>query len=330
MKKFEKTAVWLLIAFAALSVYTFLHEGGHAVAALVQGGQLTAFSINFFNLSAHAGINGNFSPAGTAWVNLGGMALPLLVWLAGSAAAPRRASPVTELIKLMSTLIVLSTLLAWVAIPFFYLAGNPPPTDDVTLFIKHSGIPPLLLAGLALLVYLGGWVFYSRRSVGLRAAFALLSDPLPWDAALIRPAIIRICAVSALVWAVTFSLSLALPGETFRLPIARPTDYHPVAQVDLSQAEFQNRTLAGFTLTAPARPGIFVEVRDIHTPYLDLRLLGPDGFERVILHGEEYFTSADTAWLRPETDLPSGKYRVVLNSRPSPGQITVFLQAVSQ
>lgn len=330
MKTWHKTIIFLLIALFTLSSYTFLHEGGHALASMLQGGRMTAFSINFFTLNAYVGLDDQLSGLGRAAMNISGMALPVVLWFLFMALAPRRASPVVELLKLMSALIVLSTLLVWIAIPFFYLAGNPPPGDDVTQFLQNSGMPPLLLAGLALLVYAGGWLVYARRSVGLRSAFLLLRDPSPWERGTVQTPLLAMAAGLMLVWGSTLGLNLFLPGEA--APSERltkpPADYALVNKVDLNQGDLQDVELARFTLTQPGGPGIFLEVRNINTSYIDVRLLGPNGYDQVVLHGEGYFSALDTPYMAPDTALPPGEYRLLLNSRQSPGTLAVYLQRI--
>ena len=324
MKPSGKIWIGLLVTFAAISAYTFLHEVGHAAAALAQGGRLTAFSINFFDFSAHAGYAGDFSPARTALIGLSGAVLPLLVWVVVMAATARRSNPVAEWLKFISTMIVAGSLLAWVILPFFYLAGNPPAGDDVTRFLRGSGMPPLLLAALSSAAIAGIWTRYARQSGGLRAALQLVRDPQPWDPAQVRRPLTTVGVVTALIWMVSLGLNLVLPGDAG----GPPRDYVQAAQVDLSQTVQQDAIVVEFHLDAPGGPGLFVEVRDINTRYFDLRLTGPDGYEQVVLHGESYFTNRDTVWLPPDEALAPGDYRLVLNSQPSPGVLSIYLQPV--
>ncbi len=46
----------MFILVFVLFTYTFLHEGGHALAGLFFGQALTEFDVNFLNLSAHVGM----------------------------------------------------------------------------------------------------------------------------------------------------------------------------------------------------------------------------------------------------------------------------------
>lgn len=80
-------------------LYTFLHEGGHALVILLSGNAITAFNLNFFDLSAHVEMTGQFPPAGAALNYLAGVALPLLLWAVFMAVAPRRMNVVMEMIK---------------------------------------------------------------------------------------------------------------------------------------------------------------------------------------------------------------------------------------
>jgi hypothetical protein len=161
--------VVLLLVFMGvfvLTLYTFLHEAGHAAAGLFYGGSLYSFSVNFLNASAHVGIAGQFTAVQRSLINLAGAALPLVVWIIFLLAVPRRANPVLELLKTISSAGVLGSLLTWILTPFLYLSGAAPAGDDVTQFLNNSHIHPVLAAGAALAVFISGAVLFVQRSSG--------------------------------------------------------------------------------------------------------------------------------------------------------------------
>src|SRR5690349_9034665 len=83
------TGIVLLLTLFVLVTYTFLHEGGHAVVGLLMGGTVTAFNLNFLNLSAHVGIEGDFTTFQNCVISLAGVSLPLLIWGVLVSLAPR-------------------------------------------------------------------------------------------------------------------------------------------------------------------------------------------------------------------------------------------------
>jgi hypothetical protein len=147
-------------------VYTFLHEIGHALVGIYHGGQLASFSINFLDASAHTGISGLFTASQRSQINLSGPAMPLLMWLVFILFAPKRANPVLELVKTISSAGVLGSLLPWILVPLVYSSGGAPPGDDVTQFLRNTGMSPLLLSGLTLGLFALGAAVFVRRSSG--------------------------------------------------------------------------------------------------------------------------------------------------------------------
>jgi hypothetical protein len=166
-RRIQKIFLFLVLAVFCLFLYTFLHEGGHALAGVLAGAKLTGFNINFLDFSAHVSLIGEFTPAEKVANTLAGPGLPLLVWLVFILAVPKRTNFALESIKLAGTMMFLSTLLAWVVLPLVYLSGDFPP-DDVTDFLIHSGAVPLGVTIAALGAYAGGWLLFMRKIDGLR------------------------------------------------------------------------------------------------------------------------------------------------------------------
>jgi hypothetical protein len=323
LKALQKTLIFLFLCLAILSLYVFLHEGGHALAVVVQDGQLTEFDLN--PLNAHVNFYGNLTPSGRAVMNISGASLPLLVWFAWMLAMRRRDNPAVESVKLVAMMGVLNTLLVWMIIPFLYLGGNAPAGDDVTHFLDNSGMHPLMLAAGALLVYILGWLLYSRRSVGLVKTFFLMRDPAPWEPGHVRAPIIWGGLIMILVWGTAIALKTGLPGAAAQI-VEPPAGYVRAAHIDLNTGDFDDFELAHFTLSSPGGPGIFLEIHDIDTSFFEVRLVGSNAYEKVILRGEGYSTTLDTARLDPDPTLPAGEYELLLTSRQSPGTLTIYIQ----
>ena len=317
----------LLLLFVILFVfftYTFLHEMGHAIAGLFFGQTLTEFDVSFWDFSAHVGMaGGKLTQSQLAIQSAAGAALPLAVWTIFISLIPRKASFTLEVLKLLSSMDVVNTLLVWIILPILFLFGRAP-SDDVTYFLRYSQMPPLLLALTALVLYIGGWMLFLSKIDGLRNEFLLLSTTeakiLTAGTRLTVPVMTGIMAFGALF---AFLLNLSAVKNPVEV-LSPPADYAPVAQIDLSAREYSSQVLADFSLDEPAYAGIFIIVRDINTSYFDLRVMSPDGFTSTVLHGEGYRADQDGGlW---EENLPPGKYQLVLTSHQSPGTASVYLR----
>ena len=172
----QKAVLFLVLALFCLFLYTFLHEGGHALAGALAGAKLTGFNINFLDFSAHVSLTGELSRSEKAVNAAAGVGLPLAVWLAFILAVPKRTNFALECIKLAGTMMFLSTLLAWVILPLVYVSGEFP-SDDVTDFLIHSGAAPLGVTVAALGAYAGGWLLFVRKIDGLRHEAGQLRGP---------------------------------------------------------------------------------------------------------------------------------------------------------
>jgi hypothetical protein len=311
----------LFIFLFVLFAYTFLHESGHAIAGFLFGQTLTEFDVNFLNLGAHVGMTGNLTRSQITIQSVAGEGLPLLIWFVFISIVPRRASFSLEVLKLFVSMIVLNTLLAWIVIPILSLFGNAP-SDDVTTFLRYSQIPPLLLTFIALVVYVRGWVYFLSKIDGLQNEFLLFHiTNLKTLATGTRRTVPVMAGILALCILLTFLLNTSAQKSS---PPAASQDFVSIAEIDLSGQSYSGETLAKFELKEPANVGVFVIVRGIDTTYLDLSVVGSDGYSSIVLHGEGYSAYQDSgSW---KETLPAGTYRVVLTSHQSPGTASVFLK----
>ncbi len=313
----------LFIFLFVFFMYTFLHEAGHALTGLLFGQSLTEFDVSFWDLSAHVGMNGGeLTQAQLAIRAVAGASLPLIVWTIFISRVPRKAGFSLEVLKLLSSVTVVNTLLVWILLPILYLLGNAPP-DDVTNFLRFSRMPPLLLSVIALILYVRGWSLFLSKIDGLRSEFLLFrttdSRTLLDGAGKTIPAMAGLMAFCVLT---AFALN-GFAGATAVDPFSPPPGFGLAARIDLSTQPYANETLAQFTLTEPTLMGVFLTVRDINTSYFDLSVTEPNGFSSTVLHGEGYRAERDGGlW---EENLQPGTYRIVLTSRQSPGNISLYI-----
>jgi hypothetical protein len=317
-----------LILFVALFVfftYTFLHEGGHALTGALFGQSLTEFDVSFWDLSAYVGmVGGELTRTQLAVRAVAGAGLPLIVWTVFISLVPRRSNFTLEALKLISSMAVVNTLLAWIVLPILFFLEKAPP-DDVTNFLRYNQMPPLLLTFIVSILYAGGWVLFLSKINGLRNELLLFSITDRERLSAGAQKTISILASLMVICVVTAFALNGLAGRNSFNTFSPPQDFTPIAQLDLSKQPYPSVTLAQFTLDEPTYVGVFIVVRETNTTYFDLSVTGADGYSSVVLHGEGYNSFQDGGlW---EENLPAGTYQVVLTSHQSPGTVSVYIKA---
>lgn len=143
-KKMGLLLKMLLAVFIGVILYIFLHEGGHALVAVLCGAKITSFSI----IGAHTGsIEGNFTQTTSSLLKLAGMLLPIIFsacyLLIGF--NKNREGEFYRIISMFFWLIPAGSLLAWIFVPIAFMTGNTENPDDVIQFLNVSGIHPLIV-----------------------------------------------------------------------------------------------------------------------------------------------------------------------------------------
>lgn len=148
-----KTVATLLVFLFLVYFYTLLHEGGHALVGIMYGGRLDSFVLGF---NAHVRINGaNFTQIGESLFNAAGVLLPAIFLAVALIFYNRKVKNIIyHYIYAIISIMILGSFLAWVSIPVISLFATPPAGDDVSKFIKVSGLNPLLISFTALLLML--------------------------------------------------------------------------------------------------------------------------------------------------------------------------------
>ena len=317
----------LIILFVLVFVffmYTFLHEAGHAMAGFLFGQSITEFDVTFWDLSAHVGMaGGELSSTQLAIRSAAGASLPLLIWAIFMAFVARKTNFTLEVLKLLSSMTVINTLLVWILLPIFFLA-NKAPADDVTNVLLYSHMPPLLLAVIALVLYISGWNLFLSKIDGWRNEFLLFRTT---DRAQLLDGIRTILLPMGSLIALCVLVILLLNGfakTNSSIKFSPPQGFDSVAQIDLSKQAYSSEPLAEFTLDQPKTVGVFVAIRNINTTYFDLSVTGPDTFHDTVVPGEGYNAFQDGGlW---QKTLQPGTYQVVLTSDPSAGTASVYLK----
>ena len=321
----------LLVLFVTVFVfflYTFLHELGHVLAGWLFGQSLNEFDASFWDLSAHVRLSGgNLTDIQLAMQSAAGVLLPLLTWAIFISLVPRKGSFMLESLKLISSMVVVNTLLAWILLPILFVFGKAP-SDDVTNFLNYSRMPPLLLSFTALLLYANCWMFFLSRIDGFRNELLIFSTT---EINKLDGATRKTIGIMTGIMAVCVFLIIALNVQAAGNPNGRffpPQGFAKVAEINLSTRPYSSETIARFTLDQNSSAGVFIVVKDINTTYFDLSVASPDASRSTVLHGEGYRASQDGGlW---EKTLPSGTYRLVLTSNQSAGTASIYLKRDEQ
>lgn len=311
--------LWVLL------VYTFLHEGGHALVAWLSGGSVRVFDINFFNLGAHVRTSASLNRTGEIFNSIAGMGLPLLVWLALMLLSPRRASPLVETLKLISSAGVLGSLIPWVIIPLIYASGGGPVSDDAARFLAFSGLKPEWVAGFFAVLIFALYRLARARMGNLGALRELILGNLGEDAlgwAQNRRTYLTLLVSAGLVLSLTVLIN-GIGGGAGRTVQPLPEGYQFIRRVELGGADQQDEVIGVFTRWLGSG-GILLDLSDVKSELLDVRLEGDNGFEDTLLHGEEF--TSEQGRVEYTRDLPPGEYRIYLTTRAASGVLTLYLR----
>ncbi len=162
MKKLKLTGILLLAAAAVLFLYVLFHETGHLIVMLSAGATVTDFSI----FGAHvSGTGGNYTNISDLWLHANGTFLPLVLsYLVLLFYRSGRSSGLFyQSFFYFVALVPISSLLAWVFIPFLYQSGNAPVGDDVTQFLLNFSHPVLVSIAALLLIGAGVLLMVKKR-----------------------------------------------------------------------------------------------------------------------------------------------------------------------
>jgi len=164
----KKTIGALLMALCLIYLYTLLHEGGHALVEILYGGEIEKFVLGF---NAHVTYYGaNFTQFGLALCNAAGVLFPAICLCIALIFYNRKIKNVLyHYIYYGMTIGIAGSLLAWIVIPVISLYAAPPAGDDVTKFLMVTGMNPLIVSALALLL-MGSFLFIAYKK-GLFAKF---------------------------------------------------------------------------------------------------------------------------------------------------------------
>jgi len=163
--KVKKAICIFASALIVILLYIILHEGGHLIVMLSAGATITEFSI----LTAHvSGEGGNYTNVSALWLHANGALLPVIMSFAYMLLYKKKSkSMFYHIFSYMVCLIPSCSILAWVIIPFLYMQGNAPASDDVTNFLYNftNEYHPLIVSGVAALIIAVGIILMIKKQI---------------------------------------------------------------------------------------------------------------------------------------------------------------------
>ena len=164
-KKTKLTLCTVVSAILVVVLYILFHETGHLIVMLSAGEVIDDFSILGAHVSGHGG---EYTFVSDLWLNANGAVLPLIVSLVYLLFYKKdRNNTFYRMFSFFTGLVPISSLLAWVIIPFVYLNGTAPPSDDCTKFLmSFSQIAnPLFVSAAALVIVVLGSILFIKKGV---------------------------------------------------------------------------------------------------------------------------------------------------------------------
>ena len=152
-KKLRTIYATLAILVIVIITYVFIHELGHAIAAIAAGGRVIRLSVAL----AHTWYEGvGTAPWVASLVHIAGMLLPVLLLLAGLIFYRREIGGFCcQLTYGLFLVMTAASVLSWVFLPILSLFADLPPDDDVIKFLESSGLPPLAVTLLGVILIAG-------------------------------------------------------------------------------------------------------------------------------------------------------------------------------
>lgn len=134
-------------------IYIFLHESGHALVGLACGAKISAFSI----VGAYTSLTGGtFNIFTSSLLKAGGMVFPLAISLLYILFIfdKNKDKFFYRLFSMFFSLVPVMSLWTWILVPVAYMAGDKTTPDDVIQFLNISGIHPVIIMSVSLLVFI--------------------------------------------------------------------------------------------------------------------------------------------------------------------------------
>ncbi|HSM24231.1 MAG TPA: M50 family metallopeptidase [Anaerolineaceae bacterium] len=322
-KKLRLISIFLILFsfFFIIYVYTFFHEAGHAIVGLSFGQKLTNFDINIFNFQPHVSMSGELSSYQRAVRSIAGSIFPLIIWVIFILAVPKRSNFLIEFLKFGSSISILFSTVVWVILPILYLLGKAPSRDDVTHFLNASQMNPILLSVLSAIVCFIIWKLFLRKTEGIKdqmllirnLTFSHVSTGLNTQIPIMLAVIVGVTGISILL-----NTFVVQKQSEFSVP----ENFYSIAAVELSTDNYDAINLYQFSIHEPTFVGIYLEVENLNTTLIELRLTKPENKDEILFYGKDI--QSDKGFSLWQETLPVGDYQLIFSSDKGSGIFSLY------
>ncbi len=313
IKKVKEKLFLIAIVLVVLLLYTFLHEGGHAIVGVLGGAKITQFSVNFFNLSAHVSFDGYDKISGIplALIHIAGWYIPFAVWFIIMLLTKKTNNQRFEYAKFIASICIIGSTLPWVVLSFLY-GMNIYVQDDVTKFLLTNNINGYASAAVFLIIVLLSFLFMLDR-IEVEALKSFLGAKFQkgkWNYnSLLRPVIVIVCLV---FFANAFLLYWQ--GSSSR----------QVVNTDLKTFETDRMLLHRFNIGSDNTE---IKLTLINYKLQDFELkLKDDSTETILLAGKGLWGDS----LIQSYRLSRGNYELLIRNKGGKGRLRVFQSEYGQ
>jgi len=315
----------LMIIFGflcTLVVYTFIHETGHAIAALIFGARITSFNANFLSLSPHVGVDASFTTTQQAVFSLAGPLLPVLLLIVLLIVLPRQGNALTESFKMMAAFSTLGSMLPWIALPWLFLAGQRP-SDDVVSFLLSSGIYPPVVSAVASLSLAVSLAIFLGKVDGVKGILARMTiGANEFLAPEARRTLAVLVVLFVLVSGLSFGIGAAVNTSTTGISTA-PADYTLVATLEFDQRSYVSEGIYQWSLDQSSSVSLFFALDNLTHGPVKIALTGPDGYSNVLFTAGEKITGNVVVHPR-DLSLDPGQYQVELTCPQGTSILSIY------
>ncbi len=155
-----------------ITLYTFLHEGGHAIIGILGGQKVTEFNINFWDLSAHVSFCTEYPIQGFYKYALpvAGWFLPYILWLVSILFIKKTDNVKYEFIKLLPSIMIISSTLPYIILTVAYELGATISEDSIS-FLNVTGLSGYFVSGIFTII-----IYFSIKLLFHKINFSLFRN----------------------------------------------------------------------------------------------------------------------------------------------------------
>lgn len=320
MRRLLNALLTLFICCMSLIIYVSIHEGAHALFAVLFGGTLTNFDINILNGFPHVQWAGDMSSTERAFISIAGPLVPYVLLLAGFFFVHKESNIMIRKTASFASIMILGSMLPNIILPVLYENGVDVSDEDIVQFasgMQMSGyMVSLIMVLLFILLFI--LVFKKRLLASLQYQVDInLKNKrnIVWIVAaiLILSGVLIAAAVNIIVKSGS-SYQTYLPGE-----------YDQQLDINLEQMDEPDKviydftvetpTLYSFTVTGNAKEEITIKVKG------SARIGSLRTNELTICSAKGNLSANYINWL-----LEKGTYQIILNGRNNKGKVKVYIK----